>query len=80
MSRKVFVEVVARFEVGGKIVPLSLKWEDGTVYHIDRIVDERRAASLKAGGTGQRYTVRIQGHMTYLFLEEERNWFVEGKE
>ena len=79
MARKVFVEVTARFDAEGKITPLSLLWEDGTVYEIDRVLDVRRAASLKAGGMGIRYTVRINGKQSYLFYEEPR-WFVEAKE
>lgn len=79
MVRKVFVEVTARFDIDGKITPLSLLWEDGTVYEIDRVLDVQRAASLKAGGMGIRYTVRINGRQSYLFYEEPR-WFVEAKE
>jgi hypothetical protein len=48
------------------------------LYEIDRILDVRPAASLKAGGAGIRYTCRIQGHETYIWLEDNR-WFVEAK-
>ena len=78
MARKVYVEVTARFDVEGNITPLSVTWEDGTVYEIDRILDKRRAASLKAGGIGMRYTCRISGRQSYLYYEDPR-WFVEGK-
>ena len=78
MARKVYVEVTARFDVEGNITPLSVTWEDGMVYEIDRILDRRRAASLKAGGIGMRYTCRILGQQSYLYYEDPR-WFVEGK-
>ena len=78
MARKVFVEVTAKFDIEGNIIPLSIRWEDGTVFEIDKILDTRRAASLKAGGQGIRYTCRINGRQTFLFYEEPR-WFVEGK-
>ena len=78
MVRKVYVEVTAKFDTEGNITPLSVTWEDGTVYEIDRILDRRRAASLKAGGIGMRYTCRISGRQSYLYYEEPR-WFVEGK-
>ena len=78
MARKVYVEVTARFDVEGNITPLSVTWEDGMVYEIDRILDRRRAASLKAGGIGMRYTCRISGRQSYLYYEDPR-WFVEGK-
>ena len=78
MVRKVYVEVTAKFDTEGNITPLSVTWEDGTVYGTDRILDKRRAASLKAGGIGMRYTCRISGRQSYLYYEEPR-WFVEGK-
>ena len=78
MVRKVYVEVTAKFDTEGNITPLSVTWEDGMVYEIDRILDRRRAASLKAGGIGMRYTCRILGQRSYLYYEEP-GWFVEGK-
>lgn len=72
MARKVYVEVIARFDTDGNITPLSVKWENGTVYEIDKVIDKRRAASLKAGGIGMRYTCRILNQQSYLFYEEPR--------
>ncbi len=79
MDTKVYVDVTVRFDADGRITPLEIRWEDGRVYQIDRVLDVRRAASLKAGGTGIRYTVRISGKETFLFLEETR-WFVVRRE
>lgn len=78
MARKVYVDVAARFNSDGTIMPLYLQWEDGSLYYIDRVLDIRRAASLKAGGAGIRYTCRIAGKETFLFREDDR-WFVEAK-
>lgn len=77
-TEKVYVETIVKFTPGGDITPLSIVYSDGIKYRIDRISDVRPAASLKAGGAGIRYTVRITGRETYLFLEGKR-WFVEGK-
>lgn len=77
-SPKVYVAVSARFDKDGRILPMSITWEDGREYEIDRVLDVRRAASLKAGGAGIRYSVRIGRTETYLFLEEDR-WFVERR-
>lgn len=83
---KVYVKVVAAFANDGTLVPLSLTWEDGREYTIDRVLDVRPAAALKAGGQGDRYTVRIQGKESFLFFEHstkyENNlgkWFVERR-
>ena len=75
---KKFVAVTARFDTQGNITPLSVEWEDGRIFAIDRVLDVRRAASLKAGGQGTRYTVRIQNRETYLFLDMPQ-WFVEAR-
>ncbi|HHX38203.1 MAG TPA: hypothetical protein GX717_09525 [Clostridiaceae bacterium] len=77
-SSKVYVEVKARFDTEGQIIPMSITWEDGREYEIDHILNVQRAASLKAGGTGIRYCVRIGRTQTYLFLEENK-WFVERR-
>lgn len=77
-SSKVYVGVNARFEPDGKLTPSSIAWEDGREYEIDRVLNVCRAASLKAGGVGIRYTVRIGNTETYLFLEENK-WFVERR-
>lgn len=78
MSCKVYVEVTAAFSAEGQVIPLSVTWEDGTVYTVDRVLDIRQAAALKAGGCGIRYTCRIRGQQTYLFLDQDR-WFVEAR-
>ncbi|MBR5524686.1 MAG: hypothetical protein IKU51_05435 [Clostridia bacterium] len=78
MSRKVYVEVAAVFTAEGQVMPRRVRWEDGTVYAVDRVLDIRRAAATKAGGCGLRYTCRIRGQQTYLFLDDDR-WFVEAK-
>ena len=74
--KKKYVEVTARFDTDGRVFPLKILWEDGSSYFIDKVLDVRPAASLKAGGAGIRYTCRINMPEKFLFLEERR-WFVE---
>jgi len=81
---KVYVDVYARHlkegrRVCGRVMyvePVAFVWEDGARYKIESVTDMRRAASLKAGGVGMRYTVTVRGKETYMFLEEDR-WFME---
>ena len=77
--KRVDVEVLAKYQLGGKIVPVSIKWDDGRTFDIDQVLDIRPAASTKVGGAGIRYLVRIGRTRTYIFLEEN-NWFVEAKD
>lgn len=78
MCRKVYVDVLIKQDKQGRITPLAITWEDGEVYEIDKVTAACKAASLKAGGAGIRYTCRIRNKETFLFLENDK-WFVEGK-
>ena len=58
---------------------MAIYWpENRELYEVDKVLDVRPAASLKAGGAGIRYTCRIQGKETFIWLEDTR-WFVEEK-
>ena len=77
IMRKVFVDIIVKFTKEGTTIPLSVIWEDGRMFDIDRVLDIRRAASLKAGGQGMRYKCRIRGRETFLWYEDGK-WFVEA--
>ncbi len=85
MSRRVDVAVEADFDEYGAMKPRAIRWRDGRRFEIDRIMDVRRAASLKAGGNGIRFRVRILGQERFLFFEPGCNvmaltpgkWFLE---
>ncbi len=84
---KVYVPVDVVFGEDGSMRPRAVRWEDGRVYPVDRVLDVRAAAAARAGGHGDRYTVRIGGQITYLFFEHAVNgdgaapgrWFVERR-
>ena len=78
-NHKVYVKVEALFHPDGRLTPVALWWENGCRYTIDRVVEVCRAASIKAGGIGIRYTCTVLGKQTYLFYEEDR-WFMERRE
>ena len=78
LSRKVYVRVVSETDEWGKISPISVMWEDGRSYSVDKVLDVRRACAPKVGGTAMRYTVKIEGKHTYIFFEDGK-WFVESK-
>ncbi len=84
---KVYVKVAAVFEQDGSICPMTITWEDGHEYKIDKVLEIRPSAAAKAGGQGDRYTVRIGGRQSYLFFERSAaisgnrlgRWFVERR-
>jgi len=69
------------------MLPRAIVWEDGHRYEIDRVIDVRPAYAAKAGGQGDRYTIKVGGQQKYLFFERSTNlsgdiigrWFVERK-
>lgn len=79
MIIKTYVEIFAKFDTDGNIIPTEIVWKNGISFKIDRILDISPCASLRHSGFGIRYTIRIKRNITYLFLEENR-WFVENKE
>lgn len=72
---KVYVPVVSAFDKDGLFLPLELTWEDGRTYIIDRVIDIRPAAAMKAGGQGDRYTISVNGRQSMFF---ERNASITG--
>ena len=74
---RINVSVILKQDIDGRKTPLSIIWKDGRTFDIDRVLDVRRAASLKSGGAGERYTCRIKNKQIYLFDEEGR-WFLEA--
>lgn len=87
MEDKVYVTVMVVFDAQGKMRPISLKWEDGSIYPIDKVTEIRSAPAMKAGGQGDRYTIRVKGREKYLFFEHSTGtssnhvgrWFVERR-
>ena len=82
LSHKTYVEMRVSFGADGIMTPVAIRWNDGRVFEIDRVLDIRRAAS-EAGGSGTRYTVKIMGKERRLFFEDtysdtgRARWFVE---
>lgn len=74
---KVYVDVTAEFSKDGILRPLSFRWEDDQIYTIQNVKDIRRAASLKAGGVGMRYTCVVNGKICHLYYEDNNLWFME---
>lgn len=84
---KVYIGVEAAFRSDGVMMLRTIIWEDGTRYEVDRVLDIRPAPAMKAGGQGDRYTLRINGETTYIFFERSTNltgnvigrWFAERR-
>ena len=72
---KVYVDVTVDFDRYGRMFPRTIRWEDSRIYTIDRVLDMRPSFSLKAGGQGDLYLIRVKGSERHLFFERNAESF-----
>ena len=75
--QKTFVKVVVEYDTVGNKKPLKIYWGNKS-FDIEKVIEVKNRASLKVGGVGERYLVKILNTQTYLFYEDGK-WFVEEK-
>ncbi len=78
IMNKKFVKVVVEFNEDGRKTPRKIYWNDDMFYNIDKVLSVKNRPSIKVGGMGERYEIKINGVVTFLFYEEGK-WFVEEK-
>lgn len=78
MTKK-YVSVVVEYNEDGNKIPKKIYLDD-VGYNIDCVLERKNSASLKVGGIGERFTIKIGLNKTFLFFEKEtEKWFVELK-
>ena len=86
-SAKIYINVRTAFDRDGRMRPLSLEWEDGRVFPIDRVGEIHTESARFSSSIGDRYTVWIHGCKRFLFFERSDRlpgqrigrWFMERK-
>lgn len=76
MPTKVRVSVNLSWDEEGVKHPTHIILDERT-YPIDRVISVRNCASLRTGGFGERYTIRIAGKEYFLFFEEPYWWLLK---
>ena len=77
--RKAYVSVNLDVDQEGVFHPRYIRWKNGLVFQIDRILYKCCTSSKKVVGGGIRCPVLIRSRESYLYQEGSR-WFVEAKE
>jgi hypothetical protein len=78
--KKKYVDVQCLYTKEPKVIPLIIYFDEYHKYEVDKVIDVRKGASLKVGGQGLRFTVRVCGKETFLFYDScDNKWFVEEK-
>ncbi len=76
---KIYVAVYLKIDMDGFMKPVAIEWTDGTLFEIEKIIDERNAPPEYTGGVlTRKYKVIIKGREKLLYLDRQTNqWFVE---
>ena len=74
--RRIYVNMVVRYDSEGTVTPLWIEWSNGKRYEIDKILSVESNGSLRIGVTGYRFCVRILGRERQL-LFDGRRWHIE---
>lgn len=71
-ARKHYVDVIVRVRDDGRVIPLSVCWEDGRTFRIDEVIGEpASSAPESASARTLRYAIRIGERRTHLFAERD---------
>lgn len=71
--QRIPVEVTLKTNMDGKMTPLFIKWRNGCIYEIEKILD------IKPRGMNRiEYKVMINGKNTYLYFNNYK-WLVQTK-
>ncbi len=67
--------VLAQFDAEGRLLPVSVTWENGRVYDIDRVLGVRVS---RASRDSRRYDVVIRAQQTCLYRTGDQ-WYMEAE-
>ena len=73
--RKVPVGVLAQFDAEGRLLPVSVTWENGRVYGIDQVLGMRVS---RVNRENRRYDVVIRAQQTCLYRTGDL-WYMEAE-
>lgn len=66
---KIYVDVIASIGTNGSVKPLSIIWENGREYMIEKVLGVLRGSAMKQRSCSDRYTILVRNKRSYLFLE-----------
>ncbi|MDD6728159.1 MAG: hypothetical protein PUE08_02940 [Eubacteriales bacterium] len=72
-NAKVYVPVTASFDENGRTIPQTIQWENGHIYHIDKVTNTVQSSAMKPSGQGDRYTIFVNRQQSYIFFERTAN-------
>jgi hypothetical protein len=73
-ANKVYITVQCSVSPDGITCPNKIRWGDGRVWKIERVLHTCRSPDLSFEGV--RYAVLIGGTEKYLYRDDEKNWYV----
>ena len=68
-----YVNMEVEFTKDGAVIPKRIRWKDGRIWNIDRVIHSCQSINNKYKGI--RYTVLIAGAEKYIYSDNGR-WYV----
>ena len=76
---KTYVTVSAIFNLDGKLTPEYIRWRDGRIFRIEKIIGVENYTKDSIINMDVMYTCSILGKVCHLYFENWSKWFVEEK-
>jgi hypothetical protein len=85
MADRIYLKVIADFDITGYMRPRAVTWKDGRMFRIEELREHRSAATSVNGIQRDCYTVVIKGQVRRLYFEKDPSnftitvgrWYVE---
>ena len=79
-----YVSVVADYLPDGMVMPVSVAFDGGPPFKVEKVIGAVRMSATKYGGDATRFHVRIEDREHYLFFEDAARgapaaWFVADR-
>ena len=76
VNTKIYIDMNVTFEKNGSMLLISFKWPDGTIFHIDKVLNKQFWYTSSRGSSVYRYTCLIKGKKRYIFCDNNK-WYME---
>ena len=72
------VNVIAEFTASGQLIPMAIRWKDGRIFDIEKVIYSNKCVGVVSGKASHRFKILVGGEERYLFYEANGQWFIEN--
>ena len=75
-KEKIYIDMTMLCSKNGTISPIAFAWKDGTMYHIENVLERQILRTDDKGRNIYRFKCKVKGRIKYLFNDDGK-WYVE---